>query len=126
MISDKKKNARLALSIAQTVLLVLTVIALFFAITCAVTSLSVADPPEGSDIGTQIGAGLSRGFNAVFFILSAVFVFILSVPGEIVAIIMVARSYGWGRVYGICATVAYVLAIATCAVFWVMIQLNQA
>lgn len=126
MSSSKSKNVRLALSIAQTILLILTVAAVFFAVSCAISGLSVQTPPEGSEVGEQIGAGLSRGFSAVFFVIGAIAATVIAIPGEAVALAMATRSYGWGRVYGICAAVGYVLLLLICAVFWVLICINQA
>ena len=126
MSSSKSKNIRLALSITQTVLLLLAVATVCFAITCAISALSVQTPPEGSGVSEQISAGLSRGFGAAFFVISAIAATVIAIPGETVAIVMATKSYGWGRVYGICAAVGYVLLLLICAVFWVLISINQA
>ena len=121
MSQTKKGGARLVLSIVQTALLILAAVAVFFAVTFAISYLSIEELPEGSEIGAQIGTGLSRGFSAVFFIIAAVCTAILSVPGEAVAILIAVRSRGWGRTYSICAAVAHAVFLLTCAVFWILI-----
>ncbi len=108
------------LAILQTVLLVLSAAAFSFAIIFAVSYFSVAEAPEGSEIGEQISVGLSRGLSAVFFVIATVFTAVFSIPGEIVAILMILKTRERRRIYGICATVLHALLPLSCAVLWIV------
>ena len=116
-----KKGTTLALCIIQSVLLALTAVTLFFSVLFAISYLTVPDIPEGSEIGTQISVGLSRGLSAAFFVIAAIATAILSVPGEAIAISLTAKNTGRSRVYGICAIVIYAVFILACGVFWIFV-----
>lgn len=116
--SDK---LRLALTITQAVLLVLAAVAVCFAVSLGVSFLSIEDAPLDSTTSEEIGVGLSRAFTAVFFVIAAVVTLLLSIPGEIIAILMTVKTKGWGKTFGICGIVAYAVFMLSCGIFFLLV-----
>ena len=121
MTKQPSPRLRLALTIVQSVLLVLTITAVCLAVILAISYLSVEDPSADSTTSEQIGIGLSRAFSAAFFVFAAITTAILTIPGEIIAILLTKKTVGWGKFFGIFGIVSYSVLVLICGVFWIFV-----
>ncbi len=118
-----QKRGRITLAVLNTVFLALASVAFAMVVYFVVSFMTIPELPPDATWNESLGVGLSRGFLVVFFILGAIILAALSAVGEVFSAVLIRKTDGRARVYGIVTAALHGVFILVTAVFWIALML---
>ena len=102
-----QKRGKIAFTVLNSVVLVIVSFLVVYGIWLAVDLKTLPDVPPDAEWNESLGVNLSRGILTIFIILDAVVTAVLSAIGEIFSVVLIRKTDGKPRVYGIITAVIY-------------------
>ncbi len=118
-----QKRGRVALAILNTVFLALASAAFAMIVYFVVSLATLPELPHDAAWNESLGVGLSRGFLILFFILDSVFLAAFSVVGAVFSALLIRKTDGRTRVYGIATAILHGVYAAVTAIFYITLLL---